>query len=284
MYKLIAFDMDGTLLNSEKKIAKSSLETIEKAHRAGKEIVLNTGRCLAELTEHLAILPQVRFVNSVSGALVLDVQKGTHIYEQFLSPDIMQQLISFAEMEQAMPHIMSENSIVQISHEKEMAKYHMGIYQEMFDRVTEKWENLAAQFAAAPFSAAKFNIYHLNVASRERTKQRVLDAGLPVSLAYAEGSSLEVSAKGINKGYGLQKICAHIGISPEEMIVVGDADNDLDALKVAGLAVAMGNSNEHVLQTADVTVADNDHDGCAEAIERYLMRQSKVPCDGEAKK
>ncbi len=60
-YKLIAFDMDGTLLNSQKKIRKETLQAVDRAFSAGKEVVLCTGRCIAELREYLKELPGVRY-------------------------------------------------------------------------------------------------------------------------------------------------------------------------------------------------------------------------------
>ena len=67
-------------------------------------------------------------------------------------------------------------------------------------------------------------------------------------------------------------LCACLNLPMEQTIVVGDADNDLEALKKAGLAVAMANAVEAVKAVADVVVAHCDHDGCAEAVERYLLR------------
>ena len=70
-----------------------------------------------------------------------------------------------------------------------------------------------------------------------------------------------------------QRLAFHVlNLPMEQTIVVGDADNDLEALKKAGLAVAMANAGEAVKAVADVVVADCDHDGCAEAVERYLLR------------
>lgn len=68
------------------------------------------------------------------------------------------------------------------------------------------------------------------------------------------------------KGVGLQKLSEHLGLSMEDVIVVGDSDNDIGALKVAGLAVAMGNAKSGIKRLADVQVVDCEHDGCAEAI------------------
>ena len=79
-YQLIAFDMDGTLLDSNKKILPSSLAAISDAADAGKTVILSTGRCLPELREYLPLLTQVRYLNCVSGALVVDRQTNTAIY------------------------------------------------------------------------------------------------------------------------------------------------------------------------------------------------------------
>lgn len=89
----------------------------------------------------------------------------------------------------------------------------------------------------------------------------------------AGDTSLEISPLGVTKGYGLKKLCKHLNIEVEQSIVVGDADNDLDVLKTAGLAVAMGNANANVKKIADVEVMDNDHDGVAEAIYKYLLEK-----------
>ena len=68
----------------------------------------------------------------------------------------------------------------------------------------------------------------------------------------------------------LQILCDYLGIPTDETVAVGDADNDLDVLRAAGLAVAMGNANQHVKEVCDVVVADNDHDGIVEVINRFF--------------
>ena len=70
--------------------------------------------------------------------------------------------------------------------------------------------------------------------------ERIKVAGLETALALAKSTSLECSAKGIDKGVGLKKLCEHLGLPLEQTIAVGDADNDTMALSTAGLAVAMG--------------------------------------------
>ena len=135
-----------------------------------------------------------------------------------------------------------------------------------------KWEDIGRMYGENPFPAAKVNIYHKNSQSRDRTEERIRASGLEVAMARAETTSLELSAPGCDKGVGLEKLCACLNLPMEQTIVVGDADNDLEALKKAGLAVAMANAGEAIKAVADVVVADCDHDGCAEAVERYLLQ------------
>ena len=271
-YQLIAFDMDGTLLDSNKKILSSSLTAISDAADAGKTVILSTGRCLPELREYLPQLTQVRYLNCVSGALVLDRQTNTAIYNCSLDTTICRQILDFVEHQDIMVHLLGETtSIIQRSHCQNMAHFGMGQYQGLFERNAEQWDDLFAQYRAEPFSVAKLNLYFTDPASRQRVEQQILDAKIPVTMAHAEATSLEISAKGVSKAVGLHKLCEHLHIPISETIAVGDAPNDLEVLKAAGLAVAMGNSRQQILDMADVVVSDCDHDGCAEAIYQYLL-------------
>ena len=153
-----------------------------------------------------------------------------------------------------------------------MDQFGMGIYKDMFQRVSDRWSDLAKEYAANPFPVAKVNIYHQSADSRRRTRERILAAGLEVTMADAETTSLEISLKHVDKGTGLEKLCRHLNLPIAQTIVVGDADNDLEALKKAGLAVAMGNASPQVKAAADVVVADCDHGGCAQAVDILLKR------------
>lgn len=272
MYQLIAFDMDGTLLGSDKRISPGNRRAVAAAARAGKTVILNTGRCLSELEEYLGLIPEVRYLNCASGALVYDLKEKRTLYSSLLSVETVKQLLKLAALEQAMPHILMEQCIVQKSHCEQMERFGMGVYQDQFNRVTVKWEDIGRMYGENPFPAAKVNIYHTSPQSRDRTEERIRAAGLAVAMARAETTSLELSAPGCDKGVGLEMLCACLKLPMERTIVVGDADNDLEALKKAGLAVAMANAVEAVKAVADVVVADCDHDGCAEAVERYLLR------------
>lgn len=272
-YQLIAFDMDGTLLDSNKTILPSSLTAISDAVKAGKTVILSTGRCLPELREYLPQLSEVRYINCVSGALVLDQKTNTAIYSRSLAPAVCSQILTIVKHQDVMVHLLGETtSIIQRSHCQNMAHFGMGQYQGLFERNAEQWEDLFAQYRENPFPVAKLNLYFTDPESRQRIEQQILAEDIPVTMVHAEATSLEISAKGVSKAAGLRELCSHLNIPIAETIAVGDAPNDLEILKAAGLSIAMGNSRQEILDLADVVVSDCDHDGCAEAIYQYLLR------------
>lgn len=271
-YQLIAMDMDGTLLNSQKEISPANRSAIAKAAAAGKIVVLSTGRCLAELKPYLGELPEVRYLNCASGALIYDLKEKKFLFRNPIEPELALQMMKIAQKENAMIHLLAERSIVQRSHLEHLERYGMRIYKKLFDDVADKWENLIRQYTENPFPVDKLNFYCIDPQSRERIRRNIQEAGLPVTMAYAETTSLEISTLGVDKGVGLKKLCEIVSIPLAETIVVGDADNDLKALQTAGLAVAMRNAAENIKKIADVVVTDCDHDGCAEAIYTYLLR------------
>lgn len=88
-YQLIAFDMDGTLLNSNKQISPETLNAIKRATDAGKTVILCTGRNLAELNAFTEIIPGLRYLDCVSGACVYDLKEKKTLYSQALDPGIV---------------------------------------------------------------------------------------------------------------------------------------------------------------------------------------------------
>ena len=246
-YELIAFDMDGTLLNSRKEITPLTLAALNRAADAGKKIALSTGRCRPELDSYLSLM------------------------KRSLEPSLVKELLKLAIKEGAMMHLLDRESIVQTDQFQHMEQYGMGVYKPMYERVVTAWDNLYETYCASPFPVEKVNFYHTDLESRERTRRRIEEAGFPVILADAERGSLEISAAGVDKGSGLRKLCERLNIPVSRTIAAGDADNDISILKAAGLSVAMGNALPHIKELADVTVSDCDHDGCAEIIDSWLL-------------
>ena len=249
-YKVIAFDMDGTLLNSRKQISEHTLEAINRAFDAGKEVILSTGRCVAELREYFKRIPRLRYVVCSSGAILYDVKEEKILYSNSISIELAEKILAESKKEDLMVHLLAIESIVQKKDIPQMERFGMGVYRPMYEKVTTQVDDIYEYYKEHSFEVPKLNLYH----------------------ATTEGkTALECSATGVTKGTGLLRLCEHLGVEPEETIAVGDADNDLNILETAGLAIAVGNANEHVKAVAAVVVNDCDHDGCAEAIDKYLL-------------
>lgn len=268
-YRLIALDMDGTLLNSRKKISEKTAAMVLKAMEEGKEVVLSTGRCLDELREYFEILPGLRYLICCSGAAVYDRKENKTIYSRKIPVAAVEEIFKVSRLEDTMVQILTTQSILQSEDLKKMEKFGIGQYRPMFEKVASTREDLYAWFQSCQEPLEKVNVYHTSWDSRERSRERLKN--LDLELINAESGSLECSAGGVTKGEALKGLCKYLDVDLQDTIVVGDADNDIDALKIAGLPIAMGNANERVKALCAATVKDCDQDGCGEAIEKYLL-------------
>ena len=264
-YKLIAFDMDGTLLDSGKKISPVTLAAVNSALAEGKHVVLCTGRGVAELRDFLPLMPELRYVVCVSGALVYDVMDGKVIYSCPVPRDTVSKILNLTKPYDIMIQFLtSDKSVVEREKQRRMKDYQMSVYQSMYDDIVTHCDDIREYFEEHESEIYKVNLYHTDADSRLITKSLFKD--LEIESVFSERTSLECTALGISKGSGLSELCKYLSLDMSEVIAVGDADNDLDVLSRAGLAIAMGNANDNVKRTADKIVADNDHDGCAEAL------------------
>lgn len=279
-YRLIALDMDGTLLNSSKEITPKVKEALRRARRLGKTLVISTGRCIPEMEDYREELSDVQYMICVSGAMILDCRGKGVIYSEPIGPDIVRTVLELTRGRDIMIHLLGQESVVEKEKVSHMDRYHMGIYRPLYERVTTQAEDIRDYFYGDPYPVAKVNLYHIN--ERERELSRAVLCHLPVDMKDSEETSLELSALGVNKGTGLEVLCRRLGISPVETIAVGDGDNDADILAAAGLSLAMGNANERIKKMCDVVIPDNDHDGCAAAVETYLLGGAGAGCDGTA--
>ena len=257
-YELIGLDMDGTLLNSEKKINSGVILAIKEAIENGKHISLSSGRALAEIEEYREQLKDMEYAILESGALVYNLKNEEIISASTIDEEIVSKIFDTVKDKDVFIHLISKGrSISPKRLIPQMEKYHMGIYIPLYERVCTKVEDTVTFHNEDKQGIEKINLFHTCPQDREDTRKKLL----------------EISPLGVTKGYGLKKLCKHLNIEVEQSIVVGDADNDLDVLKTAGLAVAMGNANANVKKIADVEVMDNDHDGVAEAIYKYLLEK-----------
>ena len=269
-YKLAAFDMDGTLLNSRKEIPSSAVLACKRAAAAGRIVALDTGRAVTELTIFPLTEMGIRYGSCACGTVIYDFEDSRVLAKKTIPESLVPTIVEASGLEDLMLQVMVDGiSYVEAADVKRMEHFQMGVYQPLYEATTSYADDIRAFALEHADRINKMNLYHASPEGRARTLSRL--SSLPLDFTFAETTSLEITPQGISKGTGLADLCSVLGISITEAIGVGDAFNDVPMLKAAGLGVAMGNSNEAALGAADVVVGDNDHDGIAEVIDRYLL-------------
>lgn len=272
-YELIALDMDGTLLTDEKLISDQTTLAIQKAIDQGKHVVLSTGRAVDELIDYKENLKDMRYYICESGALIYDCKKEKILHTESIPEDLIKQIIEIARTEDALVYFFSNGKgFSEAGKIDDLAHYHMGQYQELLTRCVFAVPDIASFYAKNLCNVEKLNIFSSSTEIREKLYNILKE--LPLTMVYSEKTSLEISPLNVSKASGLQRLCKHLDLSVDKTIAVGDSDNDIDVLKTAGLSIAMKNAKDYVKDVCDVVVADNNHDGCAEAIYRYLLKEN----------
>lgn len=279
MYQLAAFDMDGTLLNSKKEMSAKTVDAISRALKAGKKVALSTGRCVAELRPYKKELSQIQYGILESASLLYDFFEEKVISKDFIDPELVPLVMKAIDGTDLMTFAMSDGEChVKQSLMENLDGYHMGAYRNLYESCATMLEDDRDFILHAGRTFEKINLYHLREADRARTRSRLTElleqVGGNLELTDAETTSLEITPPGLNKGAGLIQLCKMLNVPIEEAIAVGDADNVISMLEVAGLGVAMGNANERVKASANVLVSDCDHEGCVEVIDHYLLEEA----------
>ena len=269
-YQLIALDMDGTLLDSEKRVLRSSTEAIGEALAAGRTVAICSGRSPKMIELDRASYEGVRYAICCNGTILYDLDEHRVLSAEPFDHEVVTRAVAAVGEADAMVDVFSgPHMYCQTDQLAWMGHYLMGRYTGLYEATATPVGDVLATLLDPSASIQKFIYHFADPADRERARARLGD--LPVELAYSEDASLELSPAGVNKGSGLVALARLLGLPIEAVVAVGDAENDVSMLRAAGLGVAMGNATPEALAAADVTVADNDHGGVAEAIRRFLL-------------
>ena len=268
-YKLLAFDMDSTILNSDKKISPATVAKLEELHERGVHVVVSTGRGISEISDYRKYFGAVTYGIMVSGAVVYDFINDEPISRHPIEENLLLEMIDTGVAESAMVHLLTlKESIANAEDVARMPDFQMGIYQPLFEKIFTPCDDFKSFVRQNPNNVFKVNIYHRSIESRNRTIDHLKN--FPLQLTYAEKTNLEATAKNISKGWGLVELCNFLNILVDECVAIGDGYNDEEILKTAGVGVAMGNARDEIKKIADFVTDDNDHEGVLKAIEKFF--------------
>ena len=260
--RLVATDLDGTLLRSDRSVSPRTVEAIERVVAAGGQVVLVTGRPIRWLTrvyDHLG--DQVTAI-CANGAVVYDPIEDVVLRADPLAPELLGEVARRLRAE--VPGI---NFAVEIADGREMR--HEAGYRIHRDEIPEAIRAVDAPEELLSAPAVKL-LARAGVQDPDAFAAVV--AGALQGLAEATHSSrsglVEISAFGVTKAAGLAWFCARHGLTADDVVAFGDMPNDLPMLTWAGRSVAVANAHRNVLEIADEVTLANDEDGVAAYLEK----------------
>lgn len=268
MIKLIALDMDGTLLNHDKCISERNLQAIKNAKKAGVNIVLASGRPqqgLQSFHEQLGLTSNNDFSVSYNGSLVQRVESGEVLHQTSLKGTDVKKVFELSKQLGVSIHAFS-------------------VKQGLITHKNNPWTDIEAKLNGITVSEVDFNALQDNddfikvMLVSDEAQLTTAIAKLPESLKQqytvvrSAAIFLEVLHPASNKGIAIEKLCKLLDISASEVMCVGDAENDHAMLIFAGLAVAMENADDETKALADYITTTNIEDGVAIAIEEKVLK------------
>jgi Cof subfamily protein (haloacid dehalogenase superfamily) len=266
--RLIASDLDGTLLDESGEVSPRTAAAISAATATGLVVMAATGRQVPQVPRSLLDCG-VRYVVGSNGAIGTDLVEGTVLFEDLLTPEVSADIVTY---------LTGELEGVRFSAVRGSGTHHAaepGYFELLTPREQELWWSQferqdLAEVVGTP--TLKLTVRHPVLTADEL--RVVLDAsGLPGFSATTSGAPfLEVQGAGVTKASGVAQVCDLLGVDAGQVVSAGDANNDVALLAWAGVGVAMGNAVEEVLAVADWVTAPNHEDGLALTIEQVLSQ------------
>lgn len=273
--KLIAVDLDGTLLNNHHALSERNERALRAAMAKGIHIILATGKTWSSAKELIARLNLTSPGIFVQGLIVYNAD-GTVRHQQTLDPSLARRVITFAE-DRGFVLLAYSGSRLLLRADHPIAE-DLTRFNEPLAEIVGPLQNL---LDSQPIH--KLIIYgeakRLKALRWQLSMQLNGQANLTQSHIQTQ---LEILPSGASKGRALKALMKELGVSQDQTLAIGDAENDLEMIQTAGIGIAMGNASEKLKAIATHTVADNDHDGVAEAIERFVLDEAPQPESTEA--
>jgi Cof subfamily protein (haloacid dehalogenase superfamily) len=286
-YKLLATDMDGTLLKNNKEISCENIASLKKAYNRGVEIVICTGRSYSAVIPYMKKLDLPCWVVTNNGAVIRD-KEGKVISVTYIKPEKLKRVIELLKAEKEIYYHISDSHKTYI---QSIIQRIRGIYGFI---VKNKGDVLKACFWSV--WVVLLNGSHQKVNFNTFIKEGRKGAGVfilsdcpdklkslshklcqigEIEVTSSGWDNIEVLDENANKGQALKQLAGLLNIKQEEVVAVGDHLNDLSMISYAGLGVAVGNGVKEVIEKADWVTKTNEENGIAYLIEEKLLILSK---------
>ncbi len=263
--RLVAIDIDGTLLRSDKTLSPAVIDSVKAVSRRGVRVVLASARPprgIRAIYERLGLNTlQINY----NGALIHDAHRRLHVYHRPLPPRLAKRIATMARRRD--PHV--------------------GVYAEILDRwytdrAHEQPQIETAKTFPPDYVGPLESFLHLPITKlmlvappqRLQSIRRIIYAQFSRSVGFAisDPHVLQIIHRDVDKAAALRLTATHYGVQQDQVMAIGDAPNDIGMLRWARLGVALANAWEQTRQAAHTTAPSNDDDGVAVALQEHILR------------
>ena len=290
MYKLVAIDLDGTLLNSYGEVSDENKQAIKNAINKGIEVVLSSGR-IGDSVESIANeLGTNNYYISGNGSMLYNMKEEKVEYENFIEKEKMLKLIKICDENSIYYSIYTENMVITKALKYNVAFYNyenskkasnkrtnINIVQNIYEYVENLEDNKFLKITICDDSEIIFSriidkfkkINNIDVLDVSHMSRKIIKDGtqeVPVEYYYTE-----VTNKNVDKWTAIEYLIKKLNIKKEEVVTIGDNMNDKLMIKNAGVGVAMGQANPKIKEIADIVTQDNNNNGVANILNKLII-------------
>lgn len=271
-YKMVCIDMDGTFLDDKKEVSTRNIEAVKRAAAMGVKIVVCTGRLYTSAKFYSELMGVKSPVIASNGAYIREKDEDRVIYKAPLLYENSMKILNVLRKYSIYPHF---NSVEEVYYEKKI--HSSKIYSDANKDLPEErkvklvqvsdWEKLLKEEEDNILKCIAMD----DDLEKIKKAREEIEAFSELTVVSSWYNNFEVMIKGVSKGAAASILAEFYNIKSEEVMCIGDNENDLSMIKYAGLGIAMGNAEEKVKKEASFVTDVNNESGVAKAIEKFIL-------------
>ena len=290
MYKLVAIDLDGTLLNNYGVVTENTKKVIKEALKKDIYIILASGRPIDSIKTIANEIGANKYFIAGNGALIYDMQNQIPIYEKYMSKEKVLEIVKICEENSISYNIYTENTIITKALKYNVLYY----YKENLKKEEKNRTNITlvndVKSYIEKLNHAKFlkiticdesksvfqsilkkvsKVNNIDILDVSHMSRKLIKQGTEEILI--EYFYTEISLKDVDKWEAIKFLINKLNIDKSEVIAIGDNINDKKMIKEAGLGIAMKKSSPDVIEIANYITDRNNEEGVANAINRFIL-------------
>ena len=289
MYKMVAVDLDGTMLNSYGEVTENTKRVVKQTIKKGTEVVIASGRTIDSIKEIAKDIGASKYIIAGNGAVLYDTKKDKILYENYIPLNKALEIIDICEQNSIYYNVYTNKSIIADSLRYNVLYYYkenlkkddskktsITLVDNIPNYIKEMKNEKIMKIIVCDITKSVFKsiikmfmlVQDVDVLDISHMARKIIKHGstqVPIEYYYTE-----ISMKDVNKWNAIEYLINKLNIKREEVITIGDNMNDKEMIEQAGLGIAMKNGGPRITEIADFITDDNNNEGVANAIEKFV--------------